>query len=79
MLIPNPAFDPASHFYGPEILAGYQNGVENNWWKMLTNKNPFIQNHNINVSGKSELSSYFFSVGYTDQDNVVINDSYKTV
>ncbi len=77
MLTPNPAWDPTSKFFGSEILAGYQQGIENNWWELLTNKNPFIQNHNVNISGKSELSSYFFSLGYTDQDNVVINDSYK--
>ncbi|MEO5998318.1 MAG: TonB-dependent receptor [Chitinophagaceae bacterium] len=77
LLTPNPNWDPASKFYGPEILAGYQNKVENNWWDLLTNKNPAIQNHNISVSGRTDLSSYFFSLGYTDQNNVVINDSYK--
>lgn len=77
LLTPNPAWDPASKFFGPEILAGFQNGVQNNWWDLLTNKNADIQNHTVNVSGRSDLSSYFFSLGYTDQKNVVINDSYK--
>ena len=77
MLTPNPTWDPTSKFTGPEILGGYQNGVENNWWDLLTNKNPYIQTHNISVSGKNELSSYFFSLGYTDQNNVVINDTYE--
>src|SRR5690554_1768543 len=73
----NPNWDPSSKFFGPEILEGYQDGTETDWWNLLTNSNPYIQNHNINVSGRSELSSYFFSLGYTDQQNVVINDDYK--
>jgi len=77
LLAPNPTWDPTSKFFGPEILGGYQNGTENNWWDLLTNKNPYIQTHNVSVSGKNELSSYFFSMGYTDQNNVVINDTYE--
>ncbi len=77
MLTPNPAFDPTSKFFGPEILAGYQAGTDHDWWKLLTNKNPYIQTHNVNISGKTDLSSYFFSMGYTDQNNVVINDTYQ--
>ncbi|MEJ7767671.1 MAG: TonB-dependent receptor [Chitinophagaceae bacterium] len=77
LLTANPNWDPASKFFGPEILAGFQNGVENNWWELLTNKNPAIQNHNVSISGRTDLSSYFFSLGYTNQNNVVINDSYK--
>ncbi len=77
MLTMNPNWDPTSKFFGPDILTGYQNGVETNWWNLLTNKNPSIKNHNVSISGKSDLSSYFFSLGYTNQDNIVINDSYK--
>jgi len=76
LLTPNPEWDPTSKFFGPEILKGYQNGVETDWWNLLTRKNPAIQNHNVSLNGRSELSSYFFSFGYTAQDNVVINDSY---
>ncbi|MEX2592382.1 MAG: TonB-dependent receptor [Anditalea sp.] len=77
MLTMNPDWDPTSKFFGPEILEGYQNGTETNWWKLLTNNNPSIQNHNVSVSGRGEASSYFFSLGYTDQENVVINDSFE--
>jgi len=73
----NPTWDPSSKFFGPEILEGYQDGTETDWWNLLTNSNPSIQNHNVNVSGRSELSAYFFSLGYTDQQNVVINDDYQ--
>lgn len=77
LLTPNPDWDPTSKFFGPEILAGYQNGVETDWWDLLTNQNPYIQDHNISLNGRSDRNSYFFSLGYTDQNNVVINDTYE--
>src|SRR5690606_34142941 len=77
LLTPNPDWDPASKFFGPEILGGYQNGVETDWWDLLTNQNPYIQDHNVSLNGRSDRNSYFFSLGYTDQDNVIINDTYE--
>ena len=77
MLQPNPNWDPTSHLMDRNALDGYENGTETDWWNMLTNKTPYIQNHNLSVRGKNELSSYFFSMGYTDQKNLVINDTYK--
>lgn len=77
LLTPNPAWDPTSKFFGPEILAGYQKGVETNWWDLLTNKSPMIQNHNISVTGKNDALSYYLSFGHTNQTNVVKGDDYK--
>lgn len=76
LLTPNPKWDPTSKFFGPEILKGYQDHVETDWWKLLTRKNPAIQNHSVSLTGNGDVSSYFMSFGYTAQDNVVINDSY---
>jgi len=59
------------------MLAGYQKGLDNNYWKLLTNKTPFIQNHNVSISGRSDLFNYFTSFGFTNQENVVKNDNYK--
>ncbi|MCQ5300296.1 hypothetical protein NE644_23270, partial [Blautia wexlerae] len=61
MLQPNPNWDPTSHLMDRNALDGYENGTETDWWNMLTNKTPYIQNHNLSVRGKNELSSYFFS------------------
>lgn len=77
MLTPNPNWDPTTKFYSGEVLQGYQEGLDNNWWDLLTNKNPLIANHNISVSGGSQSSSYFLSYGYTDQVNVVKNDNFQ--
>jgi TonB-linked SusC/RagA family outer membrane protein len=73
---PNPSWDPLTRM-SAESANGYQAGVETDWWELLTNKRPLMQNHNISVSGRSETTSYFFSLGYTNQENVVVNDTYK--
>lgn len=77
MLQMNPDWDPTSHLMDNNALNGYLNGTDTDWWGMLTNDHPYIQNHNLSVRGRSELSGYFFSMGYTDQQNLVINDTYK--
>ena len=53
MLQPNPNWDPTSHLMDRNALDGYENGTETDWWNMLTNKTPYIQNHNLSVRGKN--------------------------
>ncbi|MDQ6480154.1 TonB-dependent receptor [Dyadobacter sp. LHD-138] len=76
LLTMNPDFDP-SKYVSAQVLEGMQKGTDTNWWDLLTNKTPSIQNHDVSISGKNELSSYFFSLGYTNQQNVIKNDNYK--
>jgi len=77
MLQRNPNWDPSKYMADATTLAGYNNGEDTDWWDLLTNENPYIQSHSLSVRGKSELSSYFFSMGYLDQENLIINDKYK--
>ncbi len=77
LLEANPDWDVSSYLMDANAVNGYINGTNTNWWKMLTNDKPYIQNHNLSIQGKSELSSYFMSMGYTEQTNLIINDTYK--
>ncbi|MDR2764582.1 MAG: TonB-dependent receptor, partial [Tannerella sp.] len=77
LLQPNPNWDPSSHFMDGNAVNGYLNGTETDWWDLGTNDHPYIQMHNLSVRGRSELSNYFMSIGLTDQQNLVINDTYK--
>jgi TonB-linked SusC/RagA family outer membrane protein len=77
LLTPNPTWDPASRLSDPTSVNGFLNGTETDWWDMTTNKHPYIQTHNISVRGRSELSNYFMSIGLTDQDNLIVNDTYQ--
>ncbi|MGE4587055.1 MAG: SusC/RagA family TonB-linked outer membrane protein, partial [Mangrovibacterium sp.] len=73
----NPDFDPTSYFRDENVLQGYLNGTNTDWWDLLSKPTPYIHTHNISLRGKSDLTSYFLSFGYTDQKNMVINDTYK--
>ena len=73
----NPNFDPTVKFRNERAIAGYLAGVETDWWDMLTEPTPYIMNHNLSIRGKTDMNSYFLSFGYTDQQNLVVNDTYK--
>jgi TonB-linked SusC/RagA family outer membrane protein len=77
MLSPNPSFDVSTKMMDATSLDGYMNGTETNWFDLLSNDTPYIQSHNLSVRGRSELSNYFMSFGYTDQLNLMNNDKYK--
>lgn len=73
----NPDFNPTDYFKDEAIIKGYNEGLNTDWWNLLTEDVPYIQNHNVSVRGKTEMNSYFISFGFTDQKNLVINDTYK--
>ena len=77
MMQRNPNFDPTLKFRNERAIAGYNAGVDTDWWDLLTEPTPYIQNHNLSIRGKTEMNSYFLSFGFTDQQNLVINDTYK--
>ncbi|WP_299547780.1 TonB-dependent receptor [Seonamhaeicola sp.] len=73
---PNPAFDEAGNFPYQSIIDGYNNGTDTNWLDLVT-QDASIHNININVSGRTDKTSYFLSAGHTKQDGYVRNDKYK--
>lgn len=77
MMQRNPDFDPTLKFRNERAIAGYNAGINTDWWDLLTEPTPYIQNHNLSMRGKTEMNSYFVSFGFTDQQNLVINDTYK--
>lgn len=75
-LLPNPDFSLTPYFRNSQIVENYQNGVENNWWDMLTG-NGYINNHNISLTGKNQSLSYFLSGGVSDVDGFMENEHYR--
>jgi TonB-dependent starch-binding outer membrane protein SusC len=45
-------------------------GVDTDWQKEVLRSNAFQQDHNLSMSGASEMNSYYFSLGYTGQEGV---------
>ena len=58
-------------------IYGYNNGIDTDWYDICTNDNPYVTSHNVSLRGRSELNSYFVSLGYTDQQNITLNDGLK--
>lgn len=56
----------------------YLAGNEINWVDEVLRIAP-IQNYNLNMSGKSERSSYFLSGSYTDEKGILLNDQFNRI
>jgi len=64
----------------PTYLQGYVDGtpgLTNTDWTDAVFRNAVQQNHYINISGGDEKSNYSVSLGYLDQENIIIGSDYK--
>jgi TonB-linked SusC/RagA family outer membrane protein len=50
---------------------------DTDWQMAVLRKNAFQQDHNLSLSGATEQSSYYFSVGYTKQEGVTRPNEMK--
>jgi TonB-linked SusC/RagA family outer membrane protein len=62
----------------PIEITNYKQNKTINWYDLMF-QNGFRQDHTVSVSGKKEEVSYYMSVGYTDNEGVVIGDRFKTL
>ncbi|MCH5598044.1 TonB-dependent receptor plug domain-containing protein [Niabella ginsengisoli] len=72
----NPNYNITQHFKSEDIVRGFNEGQNNDWWGGLT-RTASNQNHSISIRGKSNDLNYFISGGYTGVKGFVINDDYK--
>ena len=63
------ASQPAQAFPGP-------NNVDTDWQNEIF-QNGIVQNHNLNVGGGSDKTSYYFSLGYSDQEGAIKANSMQ--
>ena len=73
----NPNYDITKNFGIPSSFDGYEKNYDIDWWGLLTEDVPYIQNHNLSLRGRNELTSYYLSFGFMDQKNLIKNDIYK--
>lgn len=62
----------------PVEIANYKTGKTINWYDMMFQK-AFRQDHTISMSAKKDDFSYYWSLGYTDNEGVVVGDRFKTL
>lgn len=62
----------------PQAFAMTQNGkpVNTDWQKEIF-RTGFVQNHALSLSGASDKTSYFFSVGWTDQKGAAVSNELQ--
>lgn len=63
--------------YPDEVLEEYRNGADpyiypnTNWFEVMF-RDAFIQEHNVRISGGNERTTFSASIGYLDQDGILI-------
>ncbi|MEG1935041.1 MAG: TonB-dependent receptor, partial [Rikenellaceae bacterium] len=75
-----------ARIYTPEIINEYKEGMKTdpytypatNWFDIAF-RNAFVQEHNARISGGTEKLQLSFSLGYLDQDGVMIGTDSKKV
>ena len=72
----NPNWDPSTKLAAVEA-GNYKKGYTADWWSLLTNPRPRIQNHTIGFSGRSKKTKFYFGYGFFDQKNLIQNDNYR--
>lgn len=66
-------------YFSDEQIQGFEDNkdeISTDWLDLIFDPAP-IQQHTIGVSGGSESTNYRFSLGYLNQDGVMINSGYK--
>jgi TonB-linked SusC/RagA family outer membrane protein len=53
------------------------NVVNTDWQKIVFNDHAFQQNHSLSVSGATDQSNYYFSLGYANLDGIITNNNQK--
>jgi TonB-linked SusC/RagA family outer membrane protein len=63
---------------GGFVIANDANGqpINTNWYDEVY-RTGMSQSHNVNVSGGSEATNYYLSLGYTDQEGILQKNDFK--
>lgn len=71
----NQTLNPVTNFFrtalGPDGLP-----INTNWADEVY-RNGFSQDHNVNISGANETTSYYFSAGYTKQEGILKRNEFE--
>ena len=69
--------NPAGNGYTKFALATDANGnTIDTKWSDYVYRTGFSQDHNVNVSGGNDATTYYFSAGFTDQEGILIKNDF---
>ncbi|MDF2192855.1 SusC/RagA family TonB-linked outer membrane protein [Paraflavitalea sp. CAU 1676] len=61
----------------PVEIANYKKGETTNWYDMMFQRG-LRQDHTVSLAGKKDEFSYYWSLGYTDNEGIIVGDRFKT-
>jgi len=64
--------------FQPMEIANYKANKPVDWSDMVF-QNGLIQDHNLSLSGKKEEMTYYWSVGYVNNEGIVVGDDFQTL
>lgn len=47
-------------------------------WENLVYQNGFRQDHNLSISGKKEETTYYWSIGYNNNEGIIVGDKFAS-
>jgi TonB-dependent starch-binding outer membrane protein SusC len=62
----------------PLEIANYKEGRVTNWEELLINNNALQQDHTIGISGSTDHTNYYMSLGYLSNEGLSVDDYFKT-
>src|SRR5690606_34682044 len=62
----------------PTEIHNYVNGAPTNWYDK-TMVQGLRQDYNVNVSGRSQNTNYYFSLGYVDNEGIIKGDDFSAI
>lgn len=62
----------------PVEIKNYKAGQFVDWTDMVF-KNGFRQDHNVSLSGKKDEITYYFSLGYNNNEGIVVGDGFQSI
>lgn len=62
----------------PIEIKNYKAGKTIDWYDMMFQKG-MRHDHTVSLSGKKDEISYYMSLGYTDNEGVIVGDKFKTL
>ena len=61
----------------PVEIKNYKAGKTTDWYDMMFQKG-MRQDHTVSLSGKKDEVSYYMSLGYTENEGIIVGDRFKT-
>lgn len=62
----------------PIEVQNYKDGKSVDWYSKMFQKG-FRQDHTVSLSGRSDKVSYYMSLGYLNNEGIIVGDKYSTV